>query len=98
LVPAGSPVFWIRINETEPIATVLEARKPANLHKRKAEDEKCVILTIIAAEIVVRNAVAVVAAALLPVAVFGRPVVGTAMLPLSPLFALLCTLLLRRTL
>ena len=45
---------------------------------------------------VLRNAVTVVAAALLPVAVLGLPVSSTAFLPNAPLFSLLLVLLLRR--
>ena len=98
LVPVGSPEFRIRINDTEPIATVLEAREPANLHKGEAVDAERVTRTIVAAEIDVRNAVAVVAAPLLPCAVLGIKAVGTALLPFASLFALLGDLLLLRAL
>jgi hypothetical protein len=66
LIPVGSPVFWIRINETEPIATILEARKSSHHHEGQAVDAEGVTRTIVATEIRVRNAVAIVAAALLP--------------------------------
>jgi hypothetical protein len=98
LVPVVSPVFWIRINGTEPIATVLEARIPANLHEGEAVDAERVIPTIVATEIVVRNTVAVVAAALRPSAVLGVPALSTTLLPGAPLFAFLFTLLLLRAL
>jgi len=38
LVPVVSPEFRIRVNDTEPIAAILETRKPANLHKGEAVD------------------------------------------------------------
>jgi hypothetical protein len=98
LVPSVSPVFRIRINATEPIAAVLEARIPANLHEGEAVDAEPVTPAIVTTEIVVRNAVAVVAAALLPSTVLGLPTVGAPLLPGTPLFAFLCTLLLLRAL
>lgn len=55
-------------------------------------------LAIVALVIGVRNAVAIVAAALLPGAVLGVPTVGAALLPIAPLFAFLRTLLLLRAL
>ncbi len=69
LVPVVSPVIWIGIKDAEPIATVLEARKTAHYHEGHAVDAERVILAIVAAVIRVWNAVAVVAAALLPGAV-----------------------------
>ena len=98
LVPGVSPVFWIWVNETEPIAIVLEARIPAHHHEGEAIDAEPVTSTTVAAEIVVRNAVAVVAAALLPSAVLELPAVGSMLLPGDPLFALLCMPLLLREL
>jgi len=89
LVPVRSPEFRIRINDTEPIAAVLETRKPANLHKGEAVDAERVDRAVVAAEIDVRNAIAVVAAALLPSAVLGVEAVGAALLPFASLFTLL---------
>ena len=94
LVPVVSPIFRIRINGTEPIPTVLEARIPANIKEREAVDAEIVIAPIVAAVIVVRNTVAVVAPALLPGTVLGFPVVGAMMLPIASLFAFLFMLLL----
>ncbi len=51
--------------------------------------------TIVATEIVVRNAVAVVAATLPPIAVLGLPAAGATLLPSAPLFQLLPMPLLR---
>jgi hypothetical protein len=51
--------------------------------------------TVVAAEVAIRNAIAVVAAALLPRAVLRVPVGGAVLLPYSALLALLDLLLLR---
>jgi len=53
---------------------VLEARVSADNQKGEAVDAEPVVLTKISAEAVVRDAVAVISAALLPVAVVGVPV------------------------
>jgi hypothetical protein len=55
------------------------------------------IAAIMAVEVVVRNAVAVVTAALLPGAMLGLEAAGTMLLPGTLLFLLPNTLLLRRT-
>ncbi len=94
LVPSVAPVFGIRINETEPIATVLEPRISTHHHEGEAEDAKTVIPPIVAAEIIVRNAVAVIPAALLPSAVLRLKAASTMLLPSTLLFAFLCMLLL----
>jgi hypothetical protein len=88
-VPVGSPEFRIRINDTEPIATVLETWKTANLHKGEAVNAERVDRAIVAGEIYVRNPVAVIAAALLPCAMLGIKAAGAALLPFASLFALL---------
>ena len=43
LVPVVSPKFRIWVNNSEPIATVLEAWKSAYFHEREAVDTKRVI-------------------------------------------------------
>ena len=53
----------------------------ANIHHRETVDAEPVILAVVATETVIRNAVAVVSAALLPVAVLGLPVMCTITLP-----------------
>src|ERR1019366_172756 len=73
-VPIVGPVPWPRINQTEPKAVVLEAREPANHHIGLAVDDERVVLAEVAIVTVVRDAVAVVAAALLPRAVVRLPV------------------------
>jgi len=54
---------------------------PANVHHGETVDAEPVLLAVVAAETVFRNAVAVVAAALLPGAVLRLPDVGTITLP-----------------
>ncbi len=95
-VPIDSPVFWIRIDAVEPIATELEAWKPAHHQEGEAVDAEPVIPAIVVPEIVVWNAVAPVAAALLPSAVLGLPSVGAMLLPGTLLLPLPDTLLLWR--
>ena len=98
MVPVVSLIFWIRINGTEPITAVLEARKPSDPDERKAVDAEPVIPTIVTAIIVIRNAIAAVPATLLPRAVLRFPTVGAALVPGSPLLVFLRTLLFVRAL
>ena len=91
-VPVVWPVFWPRVKDTEPKAAVLEARIPANNYQREAVDVEPVTLTKVATITVIRNTVAVVAAALLPGAVIGLPVICAVLLPYASLFSLLHTL------
>ena len=98
LVPIVSPVFGIRIHDTEPIAAVLEARVPVYLQERQAVDVERVPLAVVTAEIDIRNVVSVVAAALLPGTVLRFEITGATMLPRAMLFAFLRTPLFRRTL
>jgi hypothetical protein len=88
LVPVVSPVFWIRVNGTEPIAAVLEAWKSAHHHERKAVDAERVFLPIVPGVIVVRDAVSMVAAALLPSVVLGFKAAGAILLPIAVLLLL----------
>ncbi len=73
-VPIVGPVSWPRINQTEPKAVVLEAGEAANNHIGLVVDDEPVVLAEVAIVTVVRDAVAVVAAALLPRAVVRLPV------------------------
>src|ERR1700731_4501551 len=77
VVPIAGPVFWPRVNQSEPKAAVLEAAISADIHYREAVDDEPVILPVIGTETVIRNAVAAVPAALLPSAVIGLPVTCT---------------------
>jgi len=87
VVPIVRPVFWPWVNYTEPKAVVLEARIPANILQLVPEDTESVVRTKVAAVTVLGNAVSVVAAALLPIAVLGLPVMCAMLLPNGPLFA-----------
>src|ERR1700682_4727243 len=60
---------------------------PAHVCHREAVDAECVTLAIVATEAVVGNAVAVVTAALLPVAMLRLPAVCTITLPRNLLLA-----------
>jgi hypothetical protein len=86
VVPVAGPVFWPRINQSEPKATVLEAAISAYIHYREAVDAEPVILPVIGTETVIRNSVAAIPAALLPGAVIGIPVARTIFLPGGLLF------------
>jgi hypothetical protein len=66
VVPVIAPVLRPRVNGTDPIAFVLEARVSAYNHEGEAVDAKPVVLTKVSAVAVVRNAVAVVTTALSP--------------------------------
>jgi hypothetical protein len=86
VVPIAGPVFWPRVNQSEPKATVLEAAISADIHYREAVDDEPVILPVIGTETVIRNAVAAIPAALLPSTVIGLPVTCTIALPGGLLF------------
>jgi len=75
-VPVRSPRFRPRINERNPIAVVLEARISADEEHGKAVDAEEVLTPEVEPEAVIRNSVAVVAAALLPGTVFAIPRTG----------------------
>ena len=94
VVPIVGPVFRPRINQTEPIASVLEAGIPANDNYWVAVNAEGVSRTEIAIVAVVGNAIALVAATLLPIAVLGLPVMRTVLLPVTLLLAFLPALLL----
>ena len=74
VVPVVAPVVWPRVKGTDPIALVLEARVSADNQKGEADDPESVARPKVSAETVVRNAIAVVATALLPGAVVRLPV------------------------
>src|ERR1019366_8612703 len=73
-VPVVSPIARPRVNQAKPKAVVLEAREPANDHIGLAVDDEPVVRTKVAIVTVVRDTVAVVAAALLPRAMVRLPV------------------------
>lgn len=73
VIPVIRPVLRPWIHETEPVPSVLEAGKSANNQKGPAIDPETVVRPKVAAETVVRNPVADVAAALAPGAVIRLP-------------------------
>ncbi len=73
VVPVIPPVFRPRVNGSDPIASVLEARVSAHNQEGQAVDSESMVSTKVSAETVVRNAIAVVAATLLPSGVLGFP-------------------------
>src|SRR5579872_1123037 len=89
VVPIVRPVFWPRVNETEPKAAVLKAWIPTIQLHGVSVDAEPVPRTKVATIAVIWNAVAVVAAALLPVAVFGLKIMCPMLLPHLPLLTLL---------
>ena len=74
VVPVIAPVVWPRVKGTDPIALVLEARVSAHNQKGEAYDAESVAGPKVSDETLVRNAIAVVATALLPGAVVRLPV------------------------
>ena len=94
VVPIVGPVFRPRVNHSEPIAAVLEAGITANDHHGVAVDSEPVTRTKVAMRTLLRNPIAVIAAALLPVTVLRLPVVCSMLLPSASLFAFLPVLLL----
>ncbi len=66
LVPVVCPAVGPRIDQTEPKAAVLEARESANHHIRLVVDDERIVRTKVSVVTVVRDAVAVVTAALVP--------------------------------
>jgi hypothetical protein len=74
VVPVIAPVFGPGINRADPIAFILETRISAYHHERQSADQKPMVGPKVSVVTIVRNAVAVVAAALLPVAVVRVPV------------------------
>ena len=87
VVPIVRPVFRPRINQTEPITAVLEAAMSADVHHRETVDAEPMFLSVVAAEAVIRDAVAAVTAALLPSVVLRLPAMGTIPLPSDLLYA-----------
>ena len=73
VVPVISPVFRPRVNRTDPVAFVLEARVSAHHLEWQSVDAKPMFLTKVSAVAVFRDAVAAIPAALLPSAMVGIP-------------------------
>ena len=81
VIPVISPILRPRVNQTDPITLVLEAWVATNDEEGQAVDAESVVGPEVPAVTVVRDAVAVVAAALLPVPVVRFPVLGFMLLP-----------------
>jgi hypothetical protein len=90
VVPVVAPVGRPRVNDTQPVAVVLEARIPANHDEGQALNTETMVRAEITAKTVVRNAISVVATALLPCAMVRLPVPCPVLLPGSLLDMLLC--------
>ena len=89
VIPVIAPIFRPRVHETDPIALILEARVPTHNHEGETVNAESVVRTKVSTETVVRDAVAVISAALLPSAMVGIPVLGAMLLPRALLDALL---------
>ena len=81
LVPVVCPVVRPGINQTEPKAAILKTRESANHHIRLVVDDERVVRTKVAVVTILRDAVAVVTAALLPRAVVRIPIMRAMLLP-----------------
>ena len=88
VVPVISPVGRPRVDRTDPIAVVLEARISAYNQERQAVDAESVTWAEVSPETVVGNTVPVISASLLPGAMVGVPVLGSVLLPGAPLYPL----------
>ena len=66
VIPVIPPVFRPWVNQTYPVALILEAWVSANNHEGQAVDAESMVRPKVSTEAVVRDAVAVVASALLP--------------------------------
>ena len=73
VVPIVAPVFGPRVKSTDPVAVVPEAGISAYEPEWQATDSEAMLWPKVSAVPVIRNAVTVVAAALLPRAVVGVP-------------------------
>ena len=73
VIPVISPIFRPWVNETNPKALILEARIPAYNQEGSSVDAEPMVRPKVSTEPVIRDAVAMVAATLLPVAVVGVP-------------------------
>jgi hypothetical protein len=69
VIPVISPVFRPRVNRTDPVAVILETRISTNNQEGQPLDPEPMVWTKVSSIAVVRDAVAMVAAALLPGAV-----------------------------
>lgn len=80
-VPGGRPGFRAGINHAEPVAAVLETRVAFDYYDRYLVDAEPVSAAEVGVEAIVRNAVSVVSAAIVPGAVLALPIMRTLALP-----------------
>ena len=80
-VPVIRPIFRPGVEDAEPKTVILKAGKSAVCFHGKTVDPEPVVGTEVAAEMILGNTVAVVAAALLPGAVLGPPAACAMLLP-----------------
>jgi hypothetical protein len=85
-VPVHGPVLGPRINESEPKAVAAESWMPRDNHHGKGMESESVLPAEINNEPVMRDVVAAITAALLPIAMFILPVLCATLLPNHALF------------
>jgi hypothetical protein len=73
VIPVVPPIFRPWVNETDPIALILEAGESANNNKGPVVNPEPMVTTKVSTVAVVGDSVAVVTSALLPVAVVRVP-------------------------
>jgi hypothetical protein len=86
VVPVVRPIFRPWVDETEPIACILETGIAANYYYGMAVNSEHMIPTKGIVETVVRDTVAVVTATVLPGTMLGLPVARSMLPPSVPLF------------
>jgi hypothetical protein len=80
-VPGSGPGFRARINHAEPVATVLEPRVAFNHYDRHLMHAEPVSAAEVGVKAIVRNAVSVISAAIVPGAMLALPIMRTLALP-----------------
>lgn len=81
VIPVVTPISWPRVDQAEPVPFVLEAGEPADNHEWEASNPETVTCAEESAVTRLRDAVAVVSAALLPAPVIRLPVIRAMVLP-----------------
>ena len=87
VIPVIGPVLWPWIDHGKPETIDLEAWKALYHSHGHTINAEPVGFSKRGAEAIVRNAVAMISAALLPIAVLGFPVTGAMLLPCSLLYS-----------
>lgn len=81
VVPVVAPRIWPGIDGADPVAFVLKARVSADNQEGEGVDAETVAWAKVSAIAVIRDAIPVISAALLPGAVIGLPVLRAVLLP-----------------